>query len=114
MKWVGNSMHSCRNLGGDRKNTILFTSNKTAKSWQKGLNVQQESTCAFNLLPWDFSPPVEMLGTCSVVHSHLARRVAPGEEVSQHVQAGHGLSPWQDRVLLRAGCPSLQDDKGRK
>lgn len=82
---------SVRREGG--KNTIPFTSSKLLA--KKGLNVQQESTCAFTLLLWDFSLSAEILGAHTVVHSHLVHRLAPVEEASQHAQAGHGLSPWQ-------------------
>lgn len=49
------------------KNEIPFISSKTAKCWQKGLKVQQESSCAFALHPWDFSVSVEILTVPTVL-----------------------------------------------
>lgn len=46
-----------------------------------------------------------MLVTHTVVHSHLACRVAPVEEASWHMEAGHGLSLWQEGAPQGQAAP---------
>lgn len=93
---------------GEKIQFPLLAANQQTSGKKKGLNVQQESTCSFTLLLWDFSVSAEILGAHTVVRNHLVHRLAPVEETSQHAQAGHGLSPWQTgapqgRLPLSAG-----------